>query len=213
MPYSWSDEDGLPDRIREICSQDTTDEKLLELLAECFRDLSSNSALKTVLFDLADIELQAALDAHEQNIRCQIEAEVEAEYDAELETAKREYESRATYDLIEERFLSEPQFRERVLSRIRKDLSESKVHGFVSPLFERVLDSCDEGALISFLMENHRPELVEKFHAELVEWLLEEHGVALREEIKADLLKNSEYMQSLKEQLLDQMARRILDDV
>lgn len=213
MRYSWSDDDGLTDRIREMCDKEATDEELLELIGQYFRDVSDDSALTKVLLDLADIELQGALDAHERNIRCEIEAEVEAEYDAALEGAKREYESRATYDLIVERFLSEPQFRERVLSRIRRDLSESKKLGEVSPLFDRALDGCDQDTLISLLLEEHRPELLEKFHAELVERFLLEYGAELREEIKTDLLRNKTYMHSLKEELLDHVARRLFDEV
>ena len=213
MRYSWSDDDGLTDRIREMCDKEATDEELLEVIGQYFRDASDDSALTKVLLDLADIELQGALDAHERNIRCEIETAVEAKYDVALDEVKREYESRATYDLIEDRFLSEPQFRERVLSRIRRDLSESKELGDVSPLFDRALDGCNQDTLISLLLEEHRPELLEKFHSVLVERYLLEHEAELRDEIKTDLMRNETYMHSLKVELLDHVARRLFDEV
>lgn len=215
MPNSSSDDDdglGLPDRIREMCNEDATDDELIEVIAQSFRDAAEDSALKQLLFELADIDLQGALDAHERNIRDEIEAQAEARYEAELQRVKRDYESGATYDLIEERFLCEPQFRERVLKRIRRDLSECKELGKISPLFDRALAGCDQDDLVSLLLEQHKPELLERFRGDLVEKLLQEQGATLREEIKGQLLKNEEYMRSLKGELIDQVARSLFDD-
>lgn len=211
MAY-YSDDEGLLDRIRELCEQDATDEDLLESIVQAFKEAPEDSALGKLLLEQADINLQAALDAQARNIEKEIEAQVEAEYETEFQRVEREYETQATYDLIEKRFLSEPRFRDRVLNRIRSDLSESRKLCEVPPLFERALATCDQDTVVSLLLEGHASELIERFRPELIHRLLEDHGREMREEIKLQLSKDMAYMKSLKDELLDQVAHRLFDE-
>lgn len=161
MSYFSIDDDGLVDRIRELVHQDTTDEELLAAVAEALKSATYGSALGSLIFNLADINLQSTIDGHEASLRQAIEAEVEAEYEAEFQRVEREYESDATYDFIEERFLSEPRFRGRLLNRIRRDKRVKSVKKYLR--CSNTLKNCDTESILALLFEQHSRELLERF--------------------------------------------------
>ena len=203
--------DEFVHRIRKLCRRDARDEEFVELISQALRGEFYAGAIRRLIYECADIDLQGALERHEQQIRADIEAEIEAQYNEEFHRIKQEYEDKATYQLIEKRFLSDAKFRERVLRRIRDDLDESKSKGEISKLFELTLEYCDQESIVDLLIKDFADDLMYRFQSEIIAGLTAKFEPDIRKEIKHQLSSDKAYMQGLKEELLSDVARRLFD--
>ena len=211
MSYSSDECEELVENLRELCHKNAHDKEIIELITNTIKDSPINSYFYDLVTKAADVNLQDALNLQKNNIRYEIETRLEAEYEIKVEKIEHDYETLATYDLIENRFLSEKRFRDRILNRIRSDLTRSKENGEVPELFDRALAVCDHQVIISMLLEKFSNELVEKFRPELIDRIFKENEQSLREEIKTQIKNDKNFMLSLKNELLDDVAMKLFD--
>jgi hypothetical protein len=209
--YYFDETDSLVEVIREICNEGAPDEKIIEVISDALRASPRSSYFGKLVSEVADVHVQSALELQEYQIRADIEAQLEAEYDLKSEELHKQYETHAIYDLIEHRFLTEQRFRDRVLNRIRHDLIKRNEMGEVPEIFNRALAKCDKEVIISMLLEQCSNELIERFHKEIIERLIKEREHEFKEEIIAKLKNDVNYMKNLKNDFLDDVARRLFD--
>jgi hypothetical protein len=221
--------------FRNMINKNSTNDQLLEYITDSFEVFHSSGILKDLLSIAASKDITAMVNIRAEEIREIIKEDMKKEYEAikdeyemkiadyELEYEDRceaysesvkhelqkQYNIRAMYNLAEEKFISDPDFRHEILNMMKNDLIKSKENGEFPKLFELTLRHCNEDEIYDKLLNSFESDLFEFYKPDMMLYLSNKHEEALMHEIKTSLYNDQQFINNAKKEIMKELAKTL----
>lgn len=217
MAYSdpESELEEFVETLRNMALRDADNEEVVSYVISALKGEVDAGIINSLVDECAYKNMEEIINYRVEEIKLHAEvaaeAEKEAEYQEYMKELQSKYESMVMYDLVEEKFMSEPDFRAQVLGRLRKDLLDSKSSGEFSKLYQMTLEHTDTQEIVSFLMSEFSDDLFTYFKQDLIGELAEKYENQIAQEIRETLYKDQAFINRIKTDFIREVASKILD--
>ena len=229
MGYSdpESEYEDFVSRIRSLCDQEAEAEEFIDLIVGALKGDVDAGEINDLVQNVAYDNLKKSIYAEARSeVYQEVEEELNAEYSAKEKELEEEYERKMAeyekqlelgvmYEVIEKRFLTEPDFLEYVLSKIKEDLLQNKEQGLYPFIYEATLERINQDELKRFLLDNFKDDLISRYTEEIKNDLFAEdsYGIIadLIKDIKSELRNDKIFVEKVRSDAIRDIARKIFD--
>lgn len=203
------------DELRFMIKNKADNTEILEHITDALQGKYSAGILNDLVEITAARDVSKIVDHKIEELRDQTEKEVEIRLEIENEQERNElqekYDNLVLYDLAEKKLISDPDFRNQMLNKLRTDLIKSKENGNFPKLLELTLENCDEDLIFNQLLNNFKEELLERYKISIMQELKYEYEEELMQEIKSALYNDEQFIDNVKEQVMKELAQKIFE--
>jgi len=194
------------EKVKEYCKKNASDDAYIDLFVSALRGEFDFGSISSLVFNKY-IASRVKENTRQESKRLKVvmqrklelaRASIKGEFAARIDT---EVELRGIYQVVRDKFLSDPAFLNLAVSKILEDVKKSKDDGEYPILYEMTLQRCDQAMIAKVLAQEYADDLILRFGPAIRTELLDIHRQKLLAEIKSELLKDEQIIAEIREEI------------
>ncbi len=200
------------EKVKEYCEKNASDEAYIDLFVSALRGEFDFGSITCLVYNryiasrvkentrLERKRLKAEMQRKLESARAKIKEEFMERIDAEVEL-------RGIYQIVRDKFLSDPAFLNLAISKIMEDVKKSKDDGEYSLLYEMTLQRCDQSIIAKVVAHEYAEDLLVRFAPAIKAELADIHRQELLKSIKGELMKDTQTISEIKDEIKRELVQ------